>query len=213
MDSPILNSFLADCFRIVDPIPKDVDWFYIEGDNVVRRFTHTANGGGWRETTESLNTSPDDENPRPSPEGRHFTEFRATNAVHPGYENIILDGLRMHPIARPTPLLELKTFSNEEWDRLDSWFSFESDAETDFRATTAVHPGYENVTPGGLRMHPVTQPTLVLELEMLSNGECDSFDFNEVSWFSFENDDDTMLPCDRVVRSQRGQKLSHANPA
>ena len=134
MDSPILNSFLADCFRIVDPIPKKVDWFYIEGDNVVRRFTFTTKGEGWREVTNSADPSAQDEHPAPSSDGQHFTDFQATNAVHPGHENVTPDGLRLHPVARPTPFLELEPFWNEEWDSFDSseefWAFFESDSDS-----------------------------------------------------------------------------------
>jgi len=182
MDSPILNVFLADCFRLIVPIPREVDWFYIGENEKVRSFTCSMNSESWRETTNSANTSPNVATTDSPSEGQRLPDFRARSTVHPGYKNVNRDGLRMYPMAH----------SNEECDSLDSRVDFVSEAEIDFQATTD-HPRYKNATWDGLRMHPIARPTLLIELETFSNEEWDSLD----SWSSFERGAENISSCDR----------------
>jgi len=117
MDSPIINGFLAGSFTIVKPVVEEVDWFYIEEDKVIRHFTFLTNGEGWREVTRQVNKYPVNTSPGPSLGGQCFTDFIATNPVHPAHRNVTPDGLRMHPVIAPT---SLGLFSDEEWDSLNS---------------------------------------------------------------------------------------------
>lgn len=165
MDSPVLNEFLKDSFRIIDPAPQEVDWFYIDGDNV-RSFTYLTNGQGWRESTYFANpTTPIEAQPAEAinedlsldglrmhpvnPGSLVFlpppSESQVEEAVHPGHENVFPDGLRMHPVpARRSPFLDLETTSNQEWDDLDTsedgWAVFERWAvfESDFEEAMSL---------------------------------------------------------------------------
>lgn len=125
----------AHSFAIVDPVPEEVDWFYIEEDKVIRHFTYSTNGECWTEVTRPVNEFPDsssegqtngegwtevtrpvNEFPDSSSEGQCFTNFISTDPVHPGHENVIPDGLRMHPVTEP---ISLEPCSDEEWESLD----------------------------------------------------------------------------------------------
>lgn len=127
MDFPILNSFLASDFQIVDAVPNEADWFYFEGESLRHRFTNivTVDGEEWGALTTKLS----DENEILAPTSK-VTLFHTFTPAHPGHDVLNLDPLRMHPVfARRASFPKLELFSDDEWDSFDPfenpWAIFE----------------------------------------------------------------------------------------